>query len=138
MENEPHDFRSRTSVTERNIDRADVSIRENRRITTKERGAMLSIGVGSGEDIVKNLHYVKVNARWVTRTLTDVNKMLRMQAAIRLLQQFEDEGDSFFKSIVTTDETWVHYFNPSIHHASGGIPVLANPRERGGAALQEK
>jgi hypothetical protein len=65
---------------------------------------MLSISVGSVEDIVKyHLHYRKVNARWVPRTLTDVNKMLRMQAASCLLQRFEDEGDAFLKSIVTTD-----------------------------------
>ncbi|PNF29571.1 hypothetical protein B7P43_G01924 [Cryptotermes secundus] len=82
VENEPHD-RSRpgTSVTEPNIDRADALIRENRHITIKELGAMLSISVGSVEDIMKyNLHYRKVNARWVQRTLTDVNKMVRMQA----------------------------------------------------------
>jgi len=60
---------------------------------------MLSISVGSVEDIVKYLHYRKVNARWVRCTLTDVNKMVRMQAASRLLQQFEDEGDAFLKSI---------------------------------------
>ncbi|PNF28417.1 hypothetical protein B7P43_G16200 [Cryptotermes secundus] len=43
---------------------------------------MLSISVGSIEDIVKyHLHYRKVNAQWVPRTLTDVNKMVHMQAA---------------------------------------------------------
>jgi hypothetical protein len=37
---------------------------------------MLSISVGSVEDIVKNhLHYRKVNARWVPRTLTDVTRL---------------------------------------------------------------
>jgi hypothetical protein len=93
VENEPHDRRPQTSVTEPNTDRADTLIRENKRIPIKELGAMLSISVGSLEDIVKNhLHYRKVNARWVPRTLTDVNKMVRMQAASRLLQQFEDEG----------------------------------------------
>ena len=141
MENEPHDRRPRTSVTKPNIDRADTLIRENRRITIKELGAMLSISVGSVEDIVKyHLHYCKVNARWVPRTLTDVNKMVCMQAASRLLQQFEDEGDAFLKSTVTTDETWVttSFPSPSSHHASGGIPVLPNPRERGGAIRQEK
>ena len=60
-----------------NIDRADALIRENRRITIKELGAMLSISVGSVEDIVKyHLHYRKVNAQWVPRTLTDVNQMV--------------------------------------------------------------
>jgi hypothetical protein len=69
--------------------------------------------------LVKNhLHYRKVNARWVPCTLTDVNKMVRMQDASRLLQQFEDEGDAFLKSIVTTDETWVHYFIPESQQSS--------------------
>ena len=53
MESEPHDHRLRTSITEPNTDRADALIRENRRITIKELGAMLSISVGSVEDIVK-------------------------------------------------------------------------------------
>jgi len=44
--------------------------------------------------------------------------MVRMQAASRLLQQFEDEGDAFLKSIVTTDETWVHYFIPESQQSS--------------------
>ena len=119
VENEPHDRRPRTSITEPNIDHADALIRENRRITIKELGAMLSISVGSVEDIVKyHLHYCKVNARWVPHTLTDVNKMVRMQAASRLLQQFEDKGDAFLKSIVTTDETWVHYFIPKSQQSS--------------------
>ena len=80
-----------------------------------------------------------MNARWVPRTLRDVNKIVRMQAASRLLQQFEDEGDAFLKSIVTTDETWVHYSipSPSSHHESGGIPVFPNPREHGEAVRQE-
>jgi hypothetical protein len=44
---------------------------------------MLSIHVGSVEDIMKNhMHYRKVNAQWVPHTLTDVNKMVRMQAAV--------------------------------------------------------
>ncbi|PNF32983.1 hypothetical protein B7P43_G16497 [Cryptotermes secundus] len=105
-------------------------IRENRRITVKELGAMLSISVGSVEDIVKyHLHNRKVNARWVPRTLTDVNKMVRMQVASHLLQQFEDKGNEFLKSIVTTDEMWVHYFIPKSQQSS---------RERGGAVRQEK
>ncbi|PNF20394.1 hypothetical protein B7P43_G09701 [Cryptotermes secundus] len=80
---------------------------------------MLSISVGSVEDIVKyHLHYRKVKARRIPRTLTDVNKMVHMQAASCPLQQFEDEGDAFLKSIVTTDETWVHYCIPKSQQSS--------------------
>ena len=102
---------------------------------------MLSISVGSVEDIVKyHLHYHKVNAQWVPRTLTDMNKMVHMQAASCLIQQFEDEGDAFLKSIVTTDETWVHYFIPESQQSSREWRHTScpKPRERGGAVRQEK
>jgi hypothetical protein len=70
----------------------------NRRIPIKELGAMLSISVDSVEAIVKShLKYRKVNARKVPCTLMDVNKMVHVQAASHLLQQFEDEGNAFLK-----------------------------------------
>jgi len=131
VENEPHDRRPQTSITEPNTDRADALICEDRRITMNELGAMLSIIIGSVEDIVKyHLHYCKVNARWVPCTLTDVNKMVLMQAAIRLLQQFEDEGDAFLKSIVTTDETWVHYFIPDSQQSSCEWRHTSSPKPK--------
>ncbi|PNF20035.1 hypothetical protein B7P43_G05809 [Cryptotermes secundus] len=92
---------------------------------------MLSISVGSVEDIVKyQLHYRKVIAQWVPRTLTDVNKMVRMQAASHLLQQFEDEGDAVLKSIVTTDETWVHYFIPESQQSSYEWRHTSSPKPK--------
>ncbi|PNF23391.1 hypothetical protein B7P43_G12947 [Cryptotermes secundus] len=119
LENELHDRRPLTSITEPNIDRADAHIRENRCITIKELGPMLSISAGSVEDIMKyHLHYSKVNAWWVPCTLMGVNKMVLMQAASHLLQLFEDEGDAFLKSVVTTNETWVHYFIPESQQSS--------------------
>ncbi|PNF43973.1 hypothetical protein B7P43_G00914 [Cryptotermes secundus] len=131
VENEPHDRRSRKSITEPNIDHADALILENRRITVKELGAIVSISVGSVEDILKyHLHYHKVNAWWVPRTLTDVNKMVHMQAASRLLQKFEDEGDAFLKSKMTTDETWVHYFIPESQQSSREWRHTSSPKPK--------
>ncbi|PNF41429.1 hypothetical protein B7P43_G13783 [Cryptotermes secundus] len=131
VENEPHDHWPRTSITEPNIDHADVLIRENRYITIKELRAMLSISVGSVEDIVKyHLHYRKVNAWWVPRTLTNVNKMVHMQAASCLLQQFEDEGDAFLKSIVTTNEMWVHFFIPESQQSSSEWQHTSSPKPK--------
>ncbi|PNF20424.1 hypothetical protein B7P43_G08132, partial [Cryptotermes secundus] len=86
-ENEPHDRRPRTSITETNTDHADALICENMYITIKELGAMLSISVGSVEDIMKyHLHYRKVNAWWVPCTLKDMNKMVCMQAATKTME----------------------------------------------------
>ncbi|PNF20987.1 hypothetical protein B7P43_G09494, partial [Cryptotermes secundus] len=136
MENELHDRWPQTSVTKPNIDRADALICENRRITIKELGAMLSISVGSVEDIMKyHLHYRKVNARWVPLTLTDVNKMVRMQVASRLLRQFEDEGEAFLKYIVTTNETWVHYFIPESRQSSREWRHTSSPKPKSAEKL---
>ncbi|PNF22599.1 hypothetical protein B7P43_G11512 [Cryptotermes secundus] len=131
MENELHDHRPQTSDTKPNTDHADALIRENRRITIKELGAMLSISVGSVEDIMKyHLQYRKVNAWWVPCTLMDVNKMVQMQVASCLLQQFEDEGDAFLKSTVTTDETWVHYFIPESQQSSREWRHTSSPKPK--------
>ena len=64
VESEPRDRRPRTSVTEPNIDRADALIRENRRIAIKELGAMLSISVGSVEDICLRRHCENSVRNW--------------------------------------------------------------------------
>ena len=56
--------------------------------------------------------------------------MVRMQAASRLLQQFEDEGNAFLKSVVTTDETWVHYFNPESQQSSREWRHTSSPKPK--------
>ncbi|PNF26459.1 hypothetical protein B7P43_G15948 [Cryptotermes secundus] len=97
MENKPHNRRAQTSVTEPNIDRADAFIRENRCITIKELEVMLSFSVGSVEDIMKyHLHYHKVNARWVPRTLTDVKKIVCMQDDSHLIQHPDLAPSDFY------------------------------------------
>jgi hypothetical protein len=89
VKNEPHEHRLRSSVSELNTDRANTLIHENWRILIIMK---------------KHLHYRKVNARWVPHTLMDVNKMVCMQAAVIFYSSLK------MKSIVTTDETWAHYF----------------------------
>ena len=56
--------------------------------------------------------------------------MVRMQAAHHLLQQFEDEGDAFLKSIVTTDETWVHLFIPKSQQSSREWRHTSSPKPK--------
>jgi len=56
--------------------------------------------------------------------------MVRMQAASHLLQQFEDKGDAFLKSVVTTDETWVHYFIPESQQSSREWRHTSSPKPK--------
>lgn len=54
--------------------------------------------------------------------------MMRMQAASSLLRRFENEGDAFLKSIVTTDEMWVHHFIPESQQSSREWRHTGSPR----------
>ena len=106
VENEPHERRLRTSITGENSDRVDALIREKRRITVRKLSGILNISDGSVKTIIEqNLQYSKMCTRWSPRLLTDEHKSTRLQVAQSLLSRYEQEGDIFFNSIVTTDET---------------------------------
>ena len=114
--NEPHERRPRTSISGENRDCVDALIRENRRITVCELSGILNISV---KTIIKqHLQYSKVCARWIPRFLTDEHKSTRLQMAQSLLLRYEQEGEVFLDSLMTTDETWVHYFTPESKRSS--------------------
>ena len=66
--------------------------------------------------------------------------MVFMQMANQLLGRFEEEDEQFFKSIVTTDETWVtiSFLSHDSQQESGTIAVLQNPKIQEGQSLLEK
>jgi hypothetical protein len=60
VENEPHESRPRTSITDENSDRVDAFILEDRRITLRELSGILNISDGSVKTIIKQqLQYSK-------------------------------------------------------------------------------
>jgi hypothetical protein len=63
-------------------------------------------------EIIPNLNFCKVSARWVPKTLTEKHKSKRMAASLENLCHNQHEGESFVESIVTGDETWVYEFTP--------------------------
>ena len=79
---------------------------------------MVELGVshGSAYNIIHNeLGFRKVSARWVPKELTDTHKDTRRIISQRHLQRYEgegDEGEDFLERIITSDETWVHHFEP--------------------------
>jgi hypothetical protein len=66
---------------------------------------MLGIGKGSVNKIIHQLGYSKVCARWVPQSLTEEHKGQRKIICSVLLARYESEGDNFFSTIVTGDET---------------------------------
>jgi histone-lysine N-methyltransferase SETMAR len=118
VENEPHARRPRT-VNPENVLKIGELIRANRRVTVLELSQEVGISVGSVEEILHNeLKVSKVSARWVPRLLSPEHRERRLVAVTQLLQRYEREGAEFLDSIVTCDETWVHYFTPESKRAS--------------------
>ncbi|GJQ77414.1 hypothetical protein Trydic_g20813 [Trypoxylus dichotomus] len=54
----------------------------------------------------------KVNARWVPRMLTPLQKQQRVCASKQFLELYGDKPVQIWERIVTGNETWVHHFEP--------------------------
>ncbi|GFG34200.1 hypothetical protein Cfor_00473, partial [Coptotermes formosanus] len=102
VEKEPHAQRPRTSVNPDNVLKTGALIRANRRITILELSQELGISAGSVEEILYDFV--------VTRLLTTEHSVRRLVAVTQLLNN--KRGAKFLDSVVTCDETWVHYFTP--------------------------
>ena len=110
IKDEPRSGRPRTASTDRNKERVDALIREDRRITVNEIATKLAVGHSAVQEMIHSLGYQKVCARWVPRLLTEDHKLQRRTITHNLLQRFENEGDDFLTSIVTGDESWFHHY----------------------------
>jgi hypothetical protein len=119
VENEPHAQRPRTSVNPDKVFKIGELIWANRCITLLELSQKVGISVGSVEEILHNeLKVNRVNKRRVPRLLSPEHRKRRLVAITQLLQRYEREGAEFLDSVVTCDETWVHYFTPESKGAS--------------------
>nr|XP_015907995.1 histone-lysine N-methyltransferase SETMAR-like [Parasteatoda tepidariorum] len=65
-----------------------------------------------------SLGYAKVCTWWVPIMLTDDNKWQRVEAVREFLHAYETDGDEFLDSVVTGDETCVHYMTPETKEQS--------------------
>lgn len=58
---------------------------------------------------LKTFFHANFRARWVSRIFTEDHKGQRKETAREFLEARGPEGEEFSDSIVTEDETWVHY-----------------------------
>ena len=54
---------------------------------------------------------IKISARWVPRLHKDSEKECRVRCSQEFVTHYEAEGDAFLDSNITTDETWLYYFD---------------------------
>jgi histone-lysine N-methyltransferase SETMAR len=128
VSDQPRSGRPTTSTNEQNKQKVNELIRENRRITQRTIAVTLGISLASVNEIVVDLEYTKVCARWVPRQLTPEMKTVRLQTCQMLLTRYEREGDNFLHSIVTGDESWVHHYDPEMKCQSMEYRHSTSPR----------
>ena len=87
IQNQPRSGRPRTASTERNNERVDEIIQDDRRVTVDTIARTLGIGHYSVQEMIGNLGYRKVCARWVPRLLTEDHKGQRKAITTELLQR---------------------------------------------------
>lgn len=113
VENESHDRRPRSSLTDDNIRAVQDLIEGDRRFTVEEIASEVGISIGSTHTIIsERLGLRKITARWVPRLLNENQRQVRLEISERLLNRFRQEGEDFLRRIVTCDETWVHHYTP--------------------------
>ena len=71
IQDEPRSGRPRTASTERNKERVDEIIQDDRCVTVDTIARTLGIGHNAVQEMIESLGYRKVCARWVLRLLTE-------------------------------------------------------------------
>ncbi|UYV74964.1 hypothetical protein LAZ67_12001915 [Cordylochernes scorpioides] len=110
----------RPSVSDETIAKVEAAMLEYRRVTGRKLCDLVpDVSKATIDKILhENLGYSKVCARWVPKMLTEDHKWQRVEAAQKFLDCHETDGEEFLDSIVTGDETWVHYTTPEIKEQS--------------------
>ena len=54
----------------------------------------------------------KVSARWIPRLFTPFQKQERVECSRMNLEMCQEDESTFFKRLITQDETWVHHYDP--------------------------
>ncbi len=113
LEDEERSGRPATTVTEESIAAAEAMVRENRLVTYVDIEAALQIGSAAAVDILKNhLRLRKVCCRWVPHSLTEDQKVGRVEWCHHVLERFDGGASKRVWGIITGDETWLYQYDP--------------------------
>jgi len=132
IQNQPRSGCPRTASSERNKERVDEIIQDDRRVTVDTIARTLGIGHNAVQEMIESLGYRKVCAHWVPRLLTKDHKGKRKAITSERLQRYRHEGDDFLLHIVTGDESWFHHFEPETKRQSMEWHHLHSPSKKKG------
>lgn len=91
----------------------------DRRKSVDELADTAGLGHATVHKILKeDMKMTKVCTRWVPRLLTQENMRDRVEASEMFLRRWRKDGDRFLNRIITTDETWVNFYDPETKRES--------------------
>lgn len=89
-------------------------VKSDARLTVHQIATRVGISAASVFRILKrNLKMRRISARWIPHLLSDKQKRVRLETAKALLKMFPKYSRKQFSDIITGDETWVHFFEPT-------------------------
>jgi histone-lysine N-methyltransferase SETMAR len=105
--------------TDENVALVKSLVLADRRVTIESIVSDTDLSLGTVHTILHDdLGFRKVSARWVPRLLTDEHKQQHLEMARNFKRRHFTEGKRFLDSIVTEDESWVHYHTPETKRQS--------------------
>ena len=88
-------------------------VEQDARLSVKDIASCTGISEGSVQTILKKrLDLRKVCARWVSHLLTEEQKTQRLKCSRKLLKTYKRCNSRVISNLLTSDETWVHMFEP--------------------------
>ena len=113
IKNAPKSGRPKSAFRKEIVSKIKEIIEGDARFTVRDIARKVGISLSTVHLILKkHLKVRKISARWVPHLLTDEQKRQRVKVTKKLLQMFPKYDKKQFASVVTGDETWVHYFEP--------------------------
>lgn len=113
LEDDPRSGRPETSITQENVMKVYDMWLDDRRLKVHDVAEALRISYGSAQQIlVENLNMTKVSSRWVPRMLSFDQKQIRVRYSRECLAMMRRDRQDFLCRFVTTDETWIHHYQP--------------------------
>jgi histone-lysine N-methyltransferase SETMAR len=94
-------------------------INGDRRLTVREVADKCGISKTTAHQILGNdLNMNRVCARWVPRILTAEHLTKRVELSKQFIKKVNRGGIRFLDRIITTDESWFHYYDPETKQQS--------------------
>lgn len=110
--------------------RLEALVKCDRQLTLRELASKLNLSHEKVGKLLEELNYQKVAAKWIPQSLSEEQRIMRLETCQDLLEQYTHGREAFLNCIVTGDETWLSYYetDPTEKHRKwAGHPMSPRP-----------